>query len=87
MGSADGAWGNIAPFRGVELSKRPDWSRPLAQQIVIPDLMTLRTLADVRVLLNHLPEKYRVKATWRHVAKTLDEAAAGGIHPIEIPAS
>ena len=64
--------------------KRPDWSRPLPQQIVIPDLMTLRTLADVRVLLSHLPKEYRAKETWRHVAKTLDEAAGGEIEPLEV---
>ena len=64
--------------------KRSDWSRPLPQPIVIPDLMTLRTLADVRALLGHLPKKYRAKQTWRHVAKTLDEAAGGEIEPLEV---
>ena len=54
------------------------------QQIVILDLMTLRTLADVRVLLGHLPKKYRAKETWRHVARILDEAAGGGIQPVEV---
>jgi hypothetical protein len=46
--------------------------------------MTLRTLADVRALLSHLPKEYRAKVTWRHVAKTLDEAAGGEIEPVEI---
>jgi hypothetical protein len=64
--------------------KRPDWSRPLPQPIVIPDLMTLRTLADVRTLLSHLPKEHRAKETWHHVAKTLDEAAGGGIQPVEV---
>jgi hypothetical protein len=64
--------------------KRPDWSRPLPQPIVIPDLMTLRTLADVRTLLSYLPKEYRAKETWRHVAKTLDEAASGEIQPVEV---
>jgi hypothetical protein len=41
-------------------------------------------LADVRVLLSHLPKAYRAKETWRHVAKTLDEAAGGEIQPVEI---
>lgn len=40
--------------------------------------MKLRTLADVRELLGHLPKDYRAKETWQHVAKTLDEAARGG---------
>jgi hypothetical protein len=57
--------------------KRPDWSRPLPQQIVIPDLMTLRTLADVRTLLNHVPAGQREKEIWRYLAIKLDEAARG----------
>jgi hypothetical protein len=65
-------------------STRPDWTRPLPQPIVIPDLITLRTLADVRTLLGHLPKEYRAKETWRHVAKTLDEAGGGGIEPVEV---
>jgi hypothetical protein len=40
--------------------------------------MTLRTL------LGHLPKEYRTKETWRHVAKTLDVAASGGIQPVEV---
>jgi hypothetical protein len=46
--------------------------------------MTLRTLADVRTLLGHLPKEHRAKETWRHVAETLDEAAGGGIQPVEV---
>ena len=64
--------------------RRPNWSRPLPQPIIIPDLMTLRTLVDVRALLGHLPNEYRTKETWRHVAKTLDEAAGGEIEPVEV---
>ena len=64
--------------------KRPDWSRPLPQPIVIPDLMTLRTLADVRALLSHMPKEYRAKETWRHVAKTLNEAARHGVEPVDV---
>jgi hypothetical protein len=67
--------------------KRPDWSRPLPQPTVIPYLMALQTLADVRVLLGHLPKEYRAKETWRHVANTLDEAAGGGIEPVEVTVS
>jgi hypothetical protein len=40
--------------------------------------MTLKTLADVRVLLEHLPEGHRERSTWRHVAACLEKAAAGG---------
>jgi hypothetical protein len=40
--------------------------------------MTLATLADVHTLLRHLPDDYREKPTWQHVADELDKAAAGG---------
>jgi hypothetical protein len=58
--------------------KRPNWSRPLPRSIVIPSVMTLRTLADVRTLLRHLPAATRAKSTWVHVADELAKAAAGG---------
>jgi hypothetical protein len=48
------------------LHKRPDWSRPLPQPLVI-----------VRVLLGHLPAATREKETWRYVATKLDEATRG----------
>jgi len=57
---------------------RPDWSRPLPRRLVIPMVMTLATLADVRKLIEkHLPSGHRGKPTWRHVAAELDKAAAG----------
>ena len=57
---------------------RPDWSRPLARPLVIPTVMTLKTLDDVRELIEkHLPAETRKKATWRHVASCLAEAAVG----------
>jgi hypothetical protein len=56
-----------------------DWSRALPRPLIIPGVMTLATLADVRFLIRkHLPAHFRDKATWRHVAAELDKAAAGG---------
>jgi hypothetical protein len=56
---------------------QPDWSRPLPQRIVIPTVATLTTLADVRVLIEHLPEDHRADPTWCHVAAQLEQAAVG----------
>jgi hypothetical protein len=38
---------------------------------------TLKTLADVRVLIQHLPEDRREKPTWQHITAQLEQAAAG----------
>lgn len=57
---------------------RPNWSRPLPRPLKIPDIMTLRTLADARSLLGHVPAERRRLDTWRHVAKCIDDAARGG---------
>ena len=59
------------------MARRPDWSRPLPQPLVIPGLMTLATLADVRTLLDHLPASHREKEAWRYIADRLNEAAQG----------
>jgi hypothetical protein len=60
------------------MGKRADWSRPLPRPLVIPKVMTLTTLADVRALVErHLPEDRREQPTWRHVAKHLAQAANG----------
>jgi len=45
--------------------------------------MTLKTLADVRKLMGHLPAATRAKSTWQHVAKCLDEAARG-VDPVHV---
>jgi hypothetical protein len=55
----------------------PNWSRPLPRPLTIPDVMTLRTLADVRTLLSHLPKETRARHTWQHVESELKKAAAG----------
>ena len=62
---------------------RPDWSRALPRPLVIPSVMTLRTLADVRELMRHLPEDRRARSTWRYVARQLADAAAGAADPAD----
>ncbi len=63
--------------------KRADWSRPLPRSLVIPSVMRLRTLADVRELMRHLPAEHRKRPTWRHVAAELEQAAAGA-DPVDV---
>jgi hypothetical protein len=58
---------------------RPDWSRKLPRVLNIPSVMTLRTLSDVRELVEkHLPRERRERKTWRHVSDQLAKAAQGG---------
>jgi len=64
--------------------RRPDWSRPLPQRLVIPDVMTLATLADVRELLRHVPKERRALDTWHHVADELEAAARGDVDPVQV---
>jgi hypothetical protein len=50
----------------------PNWSRPLPRRIIIPEVMTLATLDDVRALIGkHLPAEYRSKFVWRQLAGLL----------------
>jgi hypothetical protein len=67
--------------RSTELPSRPDWSRSFPRPLVIPTVMRLKTLADVRKLMGHLPAATRAKSTWQHVAKCLDEAPTGRSRP------
>ena len=62
---------------------RPNWSRALPRPLVIPKIMTLKTLADVRTLMRHLPEDRRARSTWRYVAQQLAEAAVGAASPAD----
>jgi hypothetical protein len=58
---------------------RPDWSRPLPRPLVIPTVLNLVTLDDVRTLIErHLPMQTRNKPTWRYVRVKLAEAAWSG---------
>jgi hypothetical protein len=63
--------------------KRPNWSRPLPRPLVIPGVMTLKTLADVRKLLGYLPKDVRARSTWQGVANQLN-AAARGADPADV---
>ena len=56
----------------------------MPRSLVIPEVMTLVALTDVRELIEgHLPAHFRDKATWRVVAKDL-KAAALGADPAEV---
>jgi hypothetical protein len=46
--------------------------------------MTLKTLADVRTLMRHLPAKHRERPTWRHVAAELEQAASGAADTVDV---
>lgn len=60
------------------LRKRPDWSRRLPRPLTIPGIMTLATLADVRMLIKkYFPTRCRDRTIPRYVADRLAEAARG----------
>jgi hypothetical protein len=69
------------------LKPRSNWSRPLPRSLVIPDVMTLATLADVRELIGQLSADRRARSTWRYVAAQLTQAANGKIQPAEAAAA
>jgi hypothetical protein len=47
--------------------------------------MTLKTLADVRDLIeHHLPDGHRQRSTWQHVEKQLNAAALGKVETIDV---
>ena len=50
----------------------------VARPLVIPEVITLKALADVRTLMNHLAEDRLQRQMWRHVALQLKQAAADG---------
>jgi hypothetical protein len=56
----------------------PNWAQPLPRPVIIPEVMELGTLADVRALIEkHLPAEHRTKFTWRQLAGMLRRAAEG----------
>jgi hypothetical protein len=58
---------------------RPNWSRKLPRPLKIPTITALRTLGDIRELVERrLPPEFRERDTWRHVSRQLTEAAKGG---------
>ncbi len=63
---------------------RPNWSRPLPRLLVIPKVMKLVTLADVRTLIRHVSAERRERTTWHYVASQLAEAAAGAIDTVHV---
>jgi hypothetical protein len=44
--------------------KRAGGSTPLPRPLTIPDVMTLKTLADVRKLISHVPKERRAPTTF-----------------------
>jgi hypothetical protein len=64
--------------------KRPDYSRPLPRPLVIPGVMTLKTLSDVRKLIGRMPMDFRTKETWQRIAALVDDAARGGADPNDV---
>jgi hypothetical protein len=62
-----------------------NWRRPLPKPIVIPRIMKLETLKDVRALVHrHLPAEYRSKQTWQRVASVASAAARGELPAEEV---
>ena len=56
----------------------PDWSRELSRPLTISGVTQLKTLADVRELMRHLPTQHRRRASWRYAEAEITEAARSG---------
>jgi hypothetical protein len=51
-------------------------AQSLPRPLVLPELpMTLRTVADVRKLMRHLPAQSRDKSIWRYVERLIKDKA------------
>jgi hypothetical protein len=65
----------------------PNWSQPLPRPIIIPEVMKLATLADVRALVEkYLPAEYRTKSLGG-IASMLRRAAQGNEDAGEVAAA
>jgi hypothetical protein len=62
----------------VDEIERSDWSRKLLRPLTISGVMQLKTLADVRELMCHLPAEHRHRPTWRYVEAEITDAARSG---------
>jgi hypothetical protein len=47
------------------------FDQPLPRPTTIPQVLTLKTLADVRELLKHIPIEKRELARWQHLEAAL----------------
>jgi hypothetical protein len=57
----------------------------LPQTLVIPRVMNLSTLADVRTLIRHVPAERREMTTWLYVASQLGERRLVRSTPLKSP--
>ena len=64
---------------------RLDWSLPLRWPLTIPDVMTLKTVADVQEPLGHISKERRALLSWRHVEKTLQRCLSPTSHERKAP--
>jgi hypothetical protein len=51
------------------------WSKPLARPLTLRSGAVLRTLRDARHFIAMLPEDFRRRSTWQHLAQLLWDAA------------
>jgi hypothetical protein len=68
------------------LKASADWTRPLPRPLDFAGVLTVRTISDVRVLVErHLPESHRDRPHWHAVSVAIAEAAIGGdVQEVEI---
>jgi hypothetical protein len=65
------------------IANAPPDRAPLPRPLVIPGVITLKTLGDVRSLLGHLSKDVRARSTGSGVANQLD-AAERGADPADV---